>query len=235
MDPVISLIERSNQRGGRMLSVIDLLEAGTLTRYQLCWLVARIESGSSWLVGAVPGGAGKTTVMSALLGMLPREERVRLATPSTGWERSQPGECIVAYEIGRGPYEAYVWGHDLRRMAELGRSGCRIVTNLHTDTLEQAHEQIVVQNGVAEKDFGAFGLFLPVTVRRGVRGARRTIESIHYVRAGEWRELREDSPSAREVEIGGFVDLCLQRGVRNVSEVREAWLEWADTRSPSEN
>ena len=50
-----------------MLSVVDLLEAGTLSPAQAAWLLRRILRGSSWLVGAGPGGAGKTTVMSALL------------------------------------------------------------------------------------------------------------------------------------------------------------------------
>ena len=75
------------------------------------------------------------------------ETTVRLASPGTGWEQSRRGDCIVAHEIGRGPYEAYVWGHDLRRMAELGRSGRRIVTNLHADTLAQAQGALEVTRG----------------------------------------------------------------------------------------
>jgi len=57
MDSVITVVNRSNQRGGRMLSVVDLIEAGTLTLGQAAWLVDRVRSGDSFLVGARPGGA----------------------------------------------------------------------------------------------------------------------------------------------------------------------------------
>ena len=68
-----------------MLSVVDLLEAGTLTEPQAAWLLARILQGSSWLVGARPGGAGKTTVMAALLAMVPQGARVWLSNRGSGW------------------------------------------------------------------------------------------------------------------------------------------------------
>ena len=60
-------LERCNQRGGRMLSVFDLLAAGTLDVDLTAYFLARISRGASFLVGANPGGAGKTTVMCALL------------------------------------------------------------------------------------------------------------------------------------------------------------------------
>ena len=55
-------INRCNQRGGRMLSVVDLIEAGTMTRDMAAYSLAAIGSGASFMVGAPPGGAGKTTV-----------------------------------------------------------------------------------------------------------------------------------------------------------------------------
>ncbi|MBM3496717.1 MAG: hypothetical protein FJX72_20715, partial [Armatimonadetes bacterium] len=64
-------IERCNQRGGRMLSVVDLVEAGTLTPDVAAYCIAAVSSGRSFLVGASPGGAGKTTVMGALLNFVP--------------------------------------------------------------------------------------------------------------------------------------------------------------------
>ena len=54
-----------------MLSVIDLIKAGTLNIAQAAWLALRILDGDSFLIGARPGAAGKTTVMGALLGLLP--------------------------------------------------------------------------------------------------------------------------------------------------------------------
>ncbi len=225
MDRVLELVERSNQRGGRMLSVIDLIDAGTFTRAQVCRLLARIETGASWLVGAAPGGAGKTTIMSALLAMLPAGERVRLAHPGTGWEKSRPGECVVAYEISPGAYDAYVWGADLRRLAGLGVSGCRIVSNLHADTLAQARAQIVGDCGAAEEGFTAFDIFLPIELRRRGLSYTRTVKTVHYHDGDDWQVLREDPQlSAPEKAIAGFLEACFHEDRRTCPEVRSAWL-----------
>ena len=64
-------INRCNQRGGRMLSVVDLIEAGTMTAELAAYCLAAIGQGASFMVGAMPGGAGKTTVMGALLNFVP--------------------------------------------------------------------------------------------------------------------------------------------------------------------
>jgi hypothetical protein len=231
MDPIVAVIKRSNQRGGRMLSIIDLLDAGTLTRRQLCWLLARLEKGSSWLVGARPGGAGKTTVMSALLGMLPAGETVRLANPGAGWENSRPEDCIVAYEIGRGSYDAYIWGRDLVRMTELGQAGCRIVTNLHADTLGQAREQIAHQCGAEEKGLCAFKLFIPISISGGPWSPHRIVPTLQFCEQGCWRnyEEQETAPTLRETAIGAFLDDCLANDLRTVGSVRKAWLVWRES------
>ena len=165
MDPILATIERSNQRGGRMLSVVDLIETDTLDAHRAAWLITRIERGSSFFVGAKPGGAGKTTVMGALLAHLPEGEAVRLTNPDTGWEDSHPGDCVVAYEIGRGSYDAYAWGADVARMGELARTGVRVVTNLHADTLEQACGQIVDDCGASPEGFEALGIFIPLEIK----------------------------------------------------------------------
>ena len=227
VDPVLYLVQRSNQRGGRMLSVIDLLEAGTLDRTQLCWLLERIETGCSWLVGARPGGAGKTTIMSALVAMLPVAETVRLANPDSGWEQSKPGDCVIAYEISRGHYDGYIWGRELRTMAELGLAGCRVVSNLHADTLAEAQLQIVGRNGVAAAGFLAFETFLSITIGGSLR-ARPIVRSIHYVAQSAWLAFaaREHTPTTREEAIGDFLDTCVTAGLRSVPDVREAWLAW---------
>ena len=78
-------LNRCNQRGGRMLSIFDLLAAETLHLDLATYLMARISRGASFMVGAVPGGAGTTTVMCALLNFVPSETSLIAATP--GWSR----------------------------------------------------------------------------------------------------------------------------------------------------
>lgn len=228
MSSVLSVVECSNQRGGRMLSVIDLVRARTLTPEQAAWLLDRIVRGASWLVGARPGGAGKTTVMSALLAMLPAETEIRLAS-GNGWKQSAPGDCVVAYEIGAGFYEAYVWARELHHFCKLGAAGCRIVSNLHADTLEQAHTQIVKENGVPEAWFNQFDIFIPIIVSGSWADTRRSVETIQYCSDGVWAALDAGRAlSERAKRIADFLTACERRQLVQIEEVRAAWLSWLE-------
>ena len=226
MDQVVDLIHRSNQRGGRMLSVVDLIDAGTLNLPQAGWLAARILNGASFLVGARPGGAGKTTVMGALMGLIPDWSAAYLATPGSDWRKSRPGDCIVAYEISPGSYEAYIWGETLCVFCRFGRKGRRIVSNLHADTLEEAIDQIENQNGVAPGDFLAFGIFLPIRVA-GNFGRR--VDVIYYVEDGQWTEAGLQS-GPQEQFCQEFFQRCLRDGVRTIEDVRKNWLQMVNRR-----
>jgi hypothetical protein len=88
-------IDRCNQRGGRMLSVVDLIDAGTIDVGLAAFSLAAIGAGASFLVGAKPGGAGKTTVMGALLNFVPAGVTLRAAdgefVRSTAVRRAVPG------------------------------------------------------------------------------------------------------------------------------------------------
>ena len=234
----MEVANRSNQRGGRMLSVVDLLNAGTLGIGQAAWLLARVLEGCSWLVGARPGGAGKTTVMSALLAMVHRDARVWLTNRGSGWGSCAPGDYLVSFELSPGFYDAYIWGSDVRRMTELGVAGCRIVSNLHADTLEQARSQIVDECGASQRGFQAFQIFVPLSLAGfpGVRVPR--VEHIDHVEAGKWRRLEEDEPGffrkrcadlpEREGKIVQFLQLCLAENVLLIEDVRARWLGWID-------
>ncbi len=90
-----------------MLSVIDLVEAGTLSVTLASRPAVRILNGSSFLVGARPGGAGKATVMGALLGLLPTGTRIALATELPSGS-SGTIDCVVAYELSPGFYDGYI-------------------------------------------------------------------------------------------------------------------------------
>jgi hypothetical protein len=177
-DPVVTAVERANQRGGRMLSLVDLLEAGTLSLPQASWLLARVWEGSSRLVGATPGGAGKTAVMCALLAMIPPGERVLLTNPGSGWRQAGPGDTLVAYELSPGSYDAYIWGEEVGRLAELGRGGCRIVANLHADTLRQAREQVAGECGGLPAGRPAFEARCAALLAGYLRQEVRTVEAL---------------------------------------------------------
>lgn len=226
-DKVLAIVDQSNQRGGRMLSIIDLVETGTMLREQCAWMLDHILNGGSWLVGARPGGAGKTTIMSAFLAMLPADTVAYVARPGTGWERAQPGECVVAYELSPGGYDGYVWDDDVRVLCELGVSGCRIVSNLHADTLDEVRSQVVGECGATEEELGAFDVFMPITLSGGFSSTPRTVDRLVCHAHEEWHDAPLGSEfDSRTKKLISFIDSAGNSGLRSCEEVREAWLAW---------
>ena len=153
-----------NQRGGRTLSIADLCLAGTLTPRMaaLCWM--RIESGASLVTGAVPGGAGKTTLMGALLTFLPPGERIVTVADRAVLDNALEGSLprpatLLAHEIGSGRWFGYIWGRDAADFFRSGGRGMRCVTCLHTDDPGQTRE-ILLPLGVREQDLARVGLQL---------------------------------------------------------------------------
>jgi hypothetical protein len=137
-------IDRCNQRGGRMLSIVDLIEAGTFTRDEAAYSLAAINQGASFMVGALPGGAGKTTVMGALLNFVPPDARL---VPADGEKSIAEGartrnerRCYICHEIGAGSYYAYLWDEALNAAAStidrLLASGARHIEDVRAFLIE---------------------------------------------------------------------------------------------------
>lgn len=222
---VIETIYTANQRGGRMLSVIDLVERDTLTPEQAAFLTHRVAAGDSFLVGARPGGAGKTTLMCALLAMIPEDEPIALTTQDQSWQNLAPRHCLVAYEISPGSYLAYIWDKDLRTFLDEGLRGNRLVTNLHADDLQEAYEQLVSDNGATSQQFDTFNLFLPIYTSGSFLSSRHKVPFIDRNQAGDWEKIKRGSPPQEyDSAIVDFIHGCLNNRTFNVEHVREAWL-----------
>jgi hypothetical protein len=176
-------IDRCNQRGGRMLSIVDLLDAGTVTVELAGYLLAAISRGSSFMVGALPGGAGKTTVMGALLNFVPADVELVPADSDAVVREARhdqtPRRCYICHEIGAGHYYAYLWGAVLTDLLRLPSCEHMAATNLHADTIDQARDQLCGQNAVPAEVFDAFGLMVFMDVRGRWGSARRRIAAVH--------------------------------------------------------
>ncbi len=175
-------IERCNQRGGRMLSIVDLIEAGTMTRDLAAYSLAAIGAGASFMVGALPGGAGKTTVMGALLNFVPCGVSLVAADSDSvvgdGLQDGAHRRCYICHEIGDGPYYAYLWGDSLRLYFNLPAAGHMMATNLHADTFDQARHQVCKENGVTLTEFRRMNLIYFLAVERRAQGTKRRIVSV---------------------------------------------------------
>ena len=85
-----------------MFSIIDLIERETIDIKTASYLAWKIRKGASFITGAVPGGAGKTTVMCALLNLIPDNMEIIPCEDNQIIEalknRSSP-VCVLAHEI----------------------------------------------------------------------------------------------------------------------------------------
>ena len=234
-------IDRCNQRGGRMLSIVDLIEAGTMGPGLAAYALAAIGGGASFMVGALPGGAGKTTVMGALLNFVAPDVELTPADDGAaiehGLRNPTPRRCFICHEIGSGPYYAYLWGGTLRAYFELSGAGHIMATNLHADTCEQARNQVCTDNGVPESSFRQMNLLFFLSVTRGGSGTRRRISTVWESDGRSPHRLLlsghdfpddtrstlvspEDVASARAV-----IDRITADGARTTEQVRVAVLE----------
>lgn len=249
MDSALSVIRQCIRHFDRSLSIIDLIEQGTFSLTQAIWLAARINEGYSWLVGAQPGGAGKTTIMCALLTLLPDMERAALARSGNRWETFGHNDCVVTEEISAHQRGNYIWGEDVRRLTRIPSRGGRITSTIHADTLDQARQQVAIGCGAGEEGLAAFGLFIPIEVtpqlegpsspaddhparhsrrppHRGFHGpVLRTVQHIYQHIDSTWKTVDRETPlTPQEEEIGVLFRKCLVAGIRTSDEFRAAWL-----------
>lgn len=174
-------INRCNQRGGRMLSIFDLLERGTLDIELASFAFYWISQGASFLVGANPGGAGKTTVMGALLNFVPMDVQLVPAIEQEILQGIKQGtgkkKCYICHEIGAGHWYAYLWGSALRNYFSLLDHGHILATNLHADDINEAYDQICIENRVPERYFQQINLMFYLHI---LPGYKRRVEKVYF-------------------------------------------------------
>lgn len=242
----ISAINDCNQRGGRMLSLIDLIDAGTVDLPLAAYLAAVMRTGASLLVGARPGGAGKTAVMCALLNFLPDHTAIRVVDHPkvlmSGKRDTYPGDtCYLAHEIGSGSYYAYVWGNEARAFFSLAAQGHIIASNLHADTLEQTQDQLCLENGVEQFHLDAVNLKVYIkTELTGGWNMQRWISMVYESDGSQdrlvWQGIRPEvfnrkaagesvivSPE-QEKMYAKFLSMLQSKNIRRIEEVRRMLL-----------
>ncbi len=176
-----------------MLSIFDLLAAKTLDFDLAAYLMARISKGASFMVGAVPGGAGKTTVMCALLNFVSADVTLIAATSQAvcgaANEAAARRACYVCHEIGSGSYFAYLWSDALRNYCGLAEDGQMLATNLHADDVDEARDQVCGYNRVQADHFNKFELLIFLRVKGGYFDTRRWIEEVYSSNGSSEHEL----------------------------------------------
>ena len=232
-----------------MLSLVDLIGAGTVDLPLAAYLAAVMRSGASLLVGARPGGAGKTAVMCALLNFLPNHTTIRpvdsRAVLADGQRDAHPGDtCYLAHEIGKGHYYAYVWGSEVRAFFRLAAQGHIIASNLHADTLEETRDQLCRENDVARAHLDGVALKVYLHVERtGGWAVWRRVSRVYESDGTQDRLLwtsdtngvfirREPLNSAivspeQEEKYAEFLIALLRQDIRRIGDVRRALVQRA--------
>jgi hypothetical protein len=182
------------------------------------------------MVGALPGGAGKTTVMGALLNFVPPDVRLTpadsLAAIEAGCRERSERRCYICHEIGAGAYYGYLWGGALRRYFDLPEAGHMLATNLHADTYAEARHQVCRQNGVPHACFRRINLFYFLAVDRSGREVRRRISGIWAGDGQTDHELLDKASASTLVPAGALhraavmIDALMASGVRRIEDVR---------------
>jgi hypothetical protein len=240
----VRAINDCNQRGGRMLSLVDLIDAGTVDLPLAAYLAAAMRRGASLLVGARPGGAGKTAVMCALLNFLPDQTAIhpidRPAVLTAAGRDERPGDtCYLAHEIGAGHWYAYVWGREARAFFALAERGHIVVSNLHADTVEETRDQLCRENGVARAHVDAVTLKVYLRMARTGGGSVRRCVSRVYESDGTadrllWTGDRDNTfgrcetsafvSREEEYRYAILLDRLLAQDTRRMDDIRRALL-----------
>lgn len=237
-------IEDLNQRGGRMLSVVDLICAGTIDLDIAAFVCEKMSRSSSILTAARPGGAGKTTVMAAFLGFIP--PGVQIITVSDG-SLLEPDNLrypnpiyLMAHEIGSGHYYGYIWGEEARKYFSLIESGRSIASNLHADTYEELTAILTGNLKVPEQALGRVDLIIFMSIsgrsffelKRRVSAVYESVNGNHRLvfkhnqKADNFELLTSDIFSDRVKKIRDFINKLVQNRECEYLAVRRRFLEF---------
>ncbi|NLX99240.1 MAG: hypothetical protein GXY83_24145 [Rhodopirellula sp.] len=220
-------IEQLKQRGGRTLSIVDLIQAGTLSVEMAAYAMRAMHQGASLLTGARPGGAGKTTLMAAILNFLPRD--VPLVTVDGSYVISEglkcsaaDPACYLAHEIGSGDWYGYIWGRDVADFFSLIDGNRRVASCLHADTLHEVTDILCsAPLGVSRSALGRVSVVLFMHVARWPGGNRRRVATFwesdgqgeHHLRF-QWDALTDTFRQVGELcqpeHLGRYVQFVRQ-------------------------
>jgi hypothetical protein len=243
-DPTIDRISEMNQRGGRLLSLVDLIDAGTLSPALAARLVLLHAGGASVACGARAGGMGKTTLLAALLAFTPAGVEVvtvdRQTAPPARLRPSGRRRVWLCHELSRGAYYSYLWGEEIAQYFSLadGRRN-HLAFTIHADDPGEVASQIAgPRTGHGGGGMDALDVLVFIDGVQTPRGRARRVTALYEKepRRGGHKAVfrlggvgagfeRFEEPYPLEKEIEGFLLSLLKRNVRFVEDVRRAFLK----------
>lgn len=163
------------------LSITQVMRAGTFPPRVGAILWLAMEHGKSMVLAADPPGAGKTTILTALLAFARPDAALYF---TRGWgetfqlPRISDGETVylMVNEIS-DHLPVYSWGPYVQRAFELMGDGYSLLSTMHADTVDGVIEQLTEENDVPEAHIGRLTFVVPLHIGHdGQRRVRRLAE-----------------------------------------------------------
>ena len=122
------------------LSIIEIVEAGTLDRRTAALLWLLLESRRSIVLASEPPMSGKTTLLSALVAFLPSDTRpvfLRGLSETFDYARhADPARSYLLVNELSSHLPVYLWGPKATRMFRTLEAGFGVGTTMHADDVE---------------------------------------------------------------------------------------------------
>jgi hypothetical protein len=227
-----------NQRGGRLLSLVDLIRANTVSLELAAHLVALLAKGASIASGAKAGGMGKTNLLAAILAFSPPGTRL-LTVDGTSLHGIRPGRSggvtdppprtgpglahpdrtdnivYLCHEISPGGYYSYLWGSELTGYFGLADGRERhLAFTIHADSPEEIFPQIVNDStGLSREDFMKLDVLVFINGFKSSEGFIRRVTGV----------FRKDAAAGRHV-AGFEYSEEKAKNVHTLEESRKALL-----------
>jgi hypothetical protein len=171
------------------LSIVEIMQAGTMPPRLAAAFWLGLERGASFAFAADPPGAGKTTVLTALLALAPPE---MVAYFTRGWGETfalpPPSDDHPTYLMVNEMSDhlpVYSWGPYVVRAFELLGEGYSMCTTLHADTVEEVIAQLVDDAGVPREHLANLTFIVPLAIVRREAQALRRVRDVGLLGPGE--------------------------------------------------
>lgn len=164
------------------LSITQILEAGTMPPLLAAAFWLGLDRGASFCFAADPPGAGKTTVLTALLALAPPETAVYF---TRGWGETfdlpPPSDTHATYLLVNEMSDhlpVYSWGPYVLRIFELLTEAYSLATTVHADTVEEVIAQLEHEVGVPRAHLAYLTFVVPLAVVRREGEALRRVRHV---------------------------------------------------------
>jgi hypothetical protein len=164
------------------LSITQILQAKTMPVRVAAILSLAMERGAPMILAAEPPGAGKTTILTALLAFAPPDSSVYF---TRGWGETfalppraagDPPTYILVNEMS-DHLPVYSWGPYVQRELELAAEGYSLMSTMHSETVDGVIEQLTEECDVPDANVGHLALVVPMFVGMNAgRHVRRVSE-----------------------------------------------------------